>query len=57
MIQRPDADRFRAHDEADPNFAEALRLAADAGVDLYAWTCRVSTEAIVIAKRVPVDLA
>ncbi len=57
VIQRPDAQRFRPHDKADPAFGEALRLAASSGVDIHAWTCQVSTEAIIIAERVPVILA
>lgn len=57
VVQRPDAHRFAPHDGADPAFGEALRSAADAGVGVYAWTCRVSREAIAIARRIPVDLA
>lgn len=57
IIQRPDARRFAPHDRADPSFGAALRLAADSGVAVYAWTCRVSKQAITIAEQVPVDLA
>lgn len=57
IIQRPDARRFAPHDHADPTFGKTLRLAADAGVKVYAWTCRVSKQAITIAERVAVDLA
>lgn len=56
IIQRPDARRFTAHDRADPSFGEALRYAAQAGVDIYAWTCEVSKQAITIAEQIPVDL-
>ena len=57
VVQRQDARIFSPHSEADPVFAEGLRAAADAGVDLQAWTCRVSKQAIAIAERIPVDLA
>ncbi len=57
VVQRIDAYRFAPHDGADPAFGEALRSAADGGVGIYAWTCRVSREAIAIAQRIPVDLA
>jgi sugar fermentation stimulation protein A len=56
IVQRPDADAFAPHDAADPMFGETLRNAAEAGVEMYAWTCRVSREAITIAEQIPVDL-
>jgi sugar fermentation stimulation protein A len=57
VIQRPDARRFTPHDRADPSFGVALRHAADVGVDIHAWTCQVTKQAIAIAEQVPVDLA
>jgi len=56
VVQRSDARIFAPHDDADPAFGDALRRAADAGVDLYAWTCTVSRQAITIAEAIPVDL-
>lgn len=56
VVQRPDARSFAPHDEADPAFGTALREAAHAGVDVYAWTCMVSRRAIAIAGQIPVDL-
>ncbi len=56
VVQRPDARSFAPYDAADPDFGRSLRAAADAGVDLYAWTCRVSKASITMAKRIPVDL-
>ena len=57
VIQRSDARRFAPHEQADPDFAAALREAASVGVGVYAWACEVSQRAIAIAGRVPVDLA
>ena len=57
VVQRSDARSFAPYDAADPTFGEVLREAADVGVDLYAWTCRVSRHAIIIASQIPVDLA
>jgi sugar fermentation stimulation protein A len=57
IVQRPDARRFAPYDAADPAFGEALRAAAERGVDLHAWTCQVSRETIIIAGQIPVDLA
>jgi sugar fermentation stimulation protein A len=56
VVQRPDARTFAPYDAADPAFGKALRRAADNGVDVYAWTCHVSREAISIARKIPVDL-
>ena len=56
VVQRADAQSFAPHDEADPVFRETLRRAADAGVRVLAWTCRVSLEGIGLAERIPVAL-
>jgi sugar fermentation stimulation protein A len=56
VVQRCDARSFAPYDTADPTFGNALRSAADVGVELHAWTCRVSREAIAIARQIPVDL-
>jgi sugar fermentation stimulation protein A len=56
VVQRPDARRLAPYDAADPAFGKALRSAAETGVDVYAWTCQVSREAINVARRIPVDL-
>jgi len=57
VVQRADARRFAPHDEADPAFGQALRQAAEAGVGVYAWTCRVTKERMAIAERIRVDLS
>lgn len=54
VIQRQDADRFAANNATDPAFAAALRQAATAGVDIYAYRCHVQPDGIVLADRVPV---
>lgn len=56
IVQRPDALRFTPYDAADPAFGAVLRTAADAGVGVYAWTCRVSKQAIAVARQIPVEL-
>ena len=52
IVQRDDAARFRPHDAADPALGQALREAARAGVEVYAWRCRVSREALGLAERI-----
>lgn len=56
VVQRSDARSFTPYDAADPVFGDTLRSAADAGVQVYACTCRVSKEAIAIARQIPVHL-
>lgn len=56
VIQRPDADCFAPHDEADPDFSAALREAIPLGVEVYAWRCRVRRDRIEIAEQIPADL-
>lgn len=56
VVQRPDAEVFAPHEAADPAFTDALRDAAGTGVELYAWNCRVSRQAIGIDRQIPVEL-
>ena len=56
VVQRSDARAFMPHDGADPVFGEALRTAAAVGVDVLAWTCRVTLDGIAIAEEIPVEL-
>ena len=56
VVQRDDAERFAPHEEADPAFGQVLRQAARSGVEVHAWRCRVSREAIRLAEAIPVVL-
>ena len=56
VIQRPDARCFRPYFEADPDFSEGLIQAAAAGVEVRAFTCQVSRQAISLADEIPVQL-
>jgi len=55
VVQRDDTIRFSPHDEADPAFGQALREAAQAGVEVYAYKCRVSEEEMTM--DVPLSVA
>ncbi|RME43878.1 MAG: DNA/RNA nuclease SfsA [Chloroflexi bacterium] len=48
VIQRSDARCFRPHATADPAFAEVLQEAREAGVEVYAFTCVVTLDQVVI---------
>ena len=53
VIQRMDCDRFAACADLDPVYAAELTRAAAAGVEVLAYACDISVEAIVIGRRVP----
>lgn len=53
VIPRSDGSGLRAAREIDPKYAEALKVAAENGVEIHAWQAEVSPEEIRLAK--PVD--
>ena len=56
VVQRDDAIRFSPHDGADPAFGQALREAAQAGVEVYAYKCRVSEGEVTLDAPLPVTI-
>ena len=56
VIQRGDVRSFAPNAPADPRFAEALRNAASAGVEAYAYRCAVTRTRVDISGPVPVRL-
>ena len=56
VVQREDALVFAPNDEADPAFDQTLREAARAGVEVYAYLCRVSRDEVVLDRPMPVVL-
>ena len=52
LVQRRDCARFSPNRETDPAFADALRAARDAGVELLCWDCDVTADAM--TARAPV---
>ena len=54
IVQRPDAAAFAANDPADPPLAAALRQAVAAGVEAYAYACRVTPGEVTLAQRLPI---
>ena len=54
IVQRPDASAFAANDPADPPLAAALRQAMAAGVEAYAYACRVTHREVTLAHRLPI---
>ncbi len=54
VVQREDAHAFRPHPTADVAFPDALRAAARAGVEVYAYACQVTLAEITIHRRIAV---
>jgi sugar fermentation stimulation protein A len=53
VIQRTDCDAFSACAELDPAYAKGLTEAATRGVEVLAYACEITTEAVRIATPVP----
>ena len=56
VVQRYDADALAPNDPADPEFGVALREAAAQGVEVYAYRCHVTTEAVTLSEPLQVRL-
>lgn len=56
VIQRSDATRFAPHRVMDPDLAETLTAAHEAGVQVRAYTCQVTLQSIELLNQVPVLL-
>ena len=56
VIQMKGVTSFRPNDRTHPAFGEALRAAAAAVVEVYAYDCAVTTEKVCIDAPVPVRL-
>ncbi len=54
FVQRDDARTLRPFAEVDPQFAQAVAQAARAGVELYAYRCRVTPQAVTVGRAIPV---
>lgn len=56
VIQMADIRFFSPNDATHPQFGEALRMAAKAGVDIWAYDCRVTPDSLRISQPVEVKL-
>jgi sugar fermentation stimulation protein A len=53
VVQRTDCDAFSACHDLDPAYAKGLADAAARGVEVLAYACEISPQAVRIAGRVP----
>ena len=56
VIQMPDVTGFAPNDVTHPEFGEALRDAARAGVEIHAVLCENAPDSMVMTREVPVRL-
>lgn len=56
LVQRTDADCVSVASDIDAAYAEGMRRAREAGVNVLAYDCRIGPEAISIGKILPVRL-
>ncbi len=56
-VQRMDCDSLAIAGDIDPGFEAAVTRASGMGVETLAYSCRLTTEDIVIDRRIPVRLS
>lgn len=56
VIQMEDVKYLHPNDQTDPGFGVALREAAKAGVTVLAMECQVTSDSMVLSKKVPLQL-
>jgi len=54
LIQRNDAKKLALARDVDANYGVAFDMATAAGVEAIALRCRLSTEEIIVERRVPI---
>lgn len=57
VVQMCGVKCFTPNVDTQPEFAEGVKRAAEAGVEIYAYDCRVTPESIVMNKPVPIALS
>lgn len=53
IVQREDVDRFAPATNIDPKYAELLKEAFDAGVEILVYRCKVTPQEVVVNKKLP----
>ena len=56
VAQRDDLQAVTPNDSADPDFGLALRESVAAGVEAYAYSCRVTEAEVTLYRRLPIQL-
>lgn len=56
LIQMEEASSFKPHEEMDKKFSDALRLAKESGVDVFAYNCKLGENFITLFEKVKVEI-
>ena len=56
VIQMKGVSRFEPNEATDPKFSEALRTAAEHGVEIFAYDCLITPDSMTVDAPVPVKL-
>lgn len=56
VIQMPDVDSFAPNDDTHPEFGEALRQAARAGVKIHAVLCKNTPDSMRMTAEIPIQI-
>ena len=56
IIQRDDAKEWRPYGKRDPEFTQNIKKAFKKGVEVYAYTCKISLEEATLKKRISINL-
>lgn len=56
LIQMDEIKTFTPNDDTDKDFGDALRIANENGVDIFAYSCKVDRESITLDKPVEIIL-
>ncbi len=56
LVQRSDCTCFRPAEEIDPTYANTLREAVDAGVEIICYACTLSREGIYVSRALPFEI-
>ena len=56
LIQREDCQAFTVAGAIDPGYAKALTQARKAGVETFAYGCRLDPSVITVDRPLPIDL-
>ncbi len=55
LIQRGDVSRFKLAADLDPRYATGFAAARQAGVEMLAYACDVTTTSVTLARRIPIS--
>jgi sugar fermentation stimulation protein A len=52
VVQRADSNRMVIADDIDPVYAETLKTAYENGVEIMAWRCNITLDALTLTDKI-----